>query len=416
MRTKALFVTALCVMLLGSNLPVEAQTLTDTYNGDNLHNSFDAMSGGCVTQWEGSALLEGPAWLAQSRLTLTGPCSGSEQSVMIKWHHAGAVYIESVYVWGRSKDTHYGRFYGGGQVWQTSGFPSSQYEIISVNAWITQGDIIIEKIGANYTGYTNDFITSITQVQFNYRFQPPTATLTPTPRNTATPYPSTTSYPTASPAHTGIPTVLPQTKIAPQLTPYATIDTCPSDDITTPCAEPMYEFPTMAIPTFNLPSPTMIALLPTNTPAPITFTPSATMTLTLTPTLSATPGASPTGTPDYSVLPTLNTTAWYDGSNALGAAIPSLMPMIGIGFDLGSATPVGIEQAAERFGTGAGQAIRLAKSLELTDINKFGGIISLGLLLFAFSILIEVVILILPLVNMFLGWLWKLIKLIPFIE
>jgi hypothetical protein len=389
-----------------------AETLSSVYNGDRLHVSFEANPiWGCPVNWIYDSTTGTTGWYAKTPLSIAANgCNGGTQVVTIRMPFAGAMYLDSVYIWGASYASHFGRVTVGTTV-KTSSLNVSPgaIDMIPVQTMVTGGYIQVEKIGLDYVGSRIEF-TGITQVQFNFSYDSPTATITQTPRPTGTGAPTTTTIPNITPVATVLP---PQTRIAPGLTAAATIDTC-ADDITIPCAT--YQFPTLSVPTFYLPSPTLVALLPTNTPAPMTFTPSMTTTPSNTPTYTATPGPSPTASPPGDILPTLNVTAWYDGAGALTGGIPTLIPLLSAGFDTGSATPQGIVSAAEQFGAGAGRAIALAKSLELSDFNKLGGIITFAFLIFAFSVLIEVAILVLPLIEKFLQWLWRLIKLIPFIE
>ncbi len=254
--------------------------------------------------------------------------------------------------------------------------------------------VIYDSYGApppnlSYVGLTVDYPVT-TPTPYATRTLPPTnyPTYTPlptyTPRPTFTPLPS--NYPTASP------TVPQITRQSPPLTPAATVDTCNQSDLSQPCGT-FASFPTLSLPTLDLPSPTAIALLPTNTQRVVTTTPS----YTPSPTPGVSSSVTPQGTPITAMLdyPKIDSCALLDLQKFSRDSLATFLPLNDFTFNVGG-TPSGISEIARQLGSAAGQPIAIFKSFENTDFNRGAGMITFGVFAFVVWIFGEIIGFILP--------------------
>lgn len=258
---------------------------------------------------------------------------------------------------------------------------------------------------ATFLGNIVSYPTYIYYVEITYTYGPGTVT----PQPTFTPWPTSTTiltpYPTYPPPNTGIPptaTPLPtaiNTRVAPALSPVATVDTCDPSNLARACG-PLAIFPTLFLPTVDLPSPTRIAQVSSPTPRQITATPSG--TLSPTPTFTATSlvsSVTPIGSPIATVMgggAGIDVSGIERLSQFARDTLATFTPLNDTTFDL-NGTPTGLGRTVAELGKLIAQPIRMFRSLTGTDANKGAGLIDFGLLVLIFIILIEVGAFVLPL-------------------
>lgn len=257
----------------------------------------------------------------------------------------------------------------------------------------------------NYVRISYDYVT-ITNTP--YPTFTPRPTITPYPTSTGTAYPTYTPNPTWTfpatytqyPSPTGFLTrtptpLVPFTRSAPILTPYATLDTCNRSNLAEPCITPSAVWPTLYLPTLDLPSPTKIALLPSPTAHIVTAVPTA--TVSTTPLVGS--SVTPIGTPIQNIInqPGIDTGAIERMNGFTRDTFATFIPLGEFSFSM-NGTPTGLEKVVHDLGAGVAQPIRIARSFENTDFNRGAGLVTFVLLLFVAWALTEALAFMIPII------------------
>lgn len=237
----------------------------------------------------------------------------------------------------------------------------------------------------------------------------PSWTVAPTGTDypTYTPAPGSTAGPTATtgPTVTPIPTLDLSTRVmAALVTP--TDYPCNADNyvfqngnnnLGTPCGN-LILFATIALPTFNLPSPTLYVIRATPTPIPVTATPSITPSPTVTPSITPTSGAT-TGGGGGSVPPptsfSIDISSVSNFGTAVSAQFATIVPMANLEVPI-DGTQVGVVGMAQNTGNGIGAVIVFARTITTTGFDA-GGLITMALLLLVFIVAVQLFVVIIPL-------------------
>jgi hypothetical protein len=383
--------------------------LRDAFVGATVNPSPNPWVISCNTYW---ASLPGPI----------GEVIGVFQGMPQACAPGGLVDTEIIFTWPENVQLEMVRIYTYGVIFNKSyNFNvTTDFSHYTIYGYSPTTDAVITTEFGNYGGsiearrihirvstmevLTPGSATAISGIQMVWReiLETPTPSNTPLPTGTRTPVP--TGSRTPEPTLTAIPrspTAPSFTKVAPPLTPYPTIDSCLAN-LAIPCAS-LAAFPTLVLPTVDLVSPTTRPLQPTRTPAIITATP------TLTPTISPTPGDTPT---PAIITATPNNGSIVEGARELGdqfdGYIPTIMPLSNVYISM-YGTPSGAEVTAGRIGAGIASVVSVARSLELLEINKLGGIVTFPLVVLAFLIVTEGFFVFWPILNFIVTWSYKLI-------
>ena len=158
---------------------------------------------------------------------------------------------------------------------------------------------------------------------------------------------------------------------------------------------------TLPFPTLNLPSPTIRPTLPKPTAIALTITASPVGDIT------PTAGPSPTLTPSPTETLMIDTGPVSTIAGNIGGFAATLQNQPTFSMIVGG-TAIGRDDAAVTIGSNIGQLFGVARGMELTDLNKAGGIISFFLLSIGFALTVQ-------LSLMFLPILWKLLQLVTHI-
>jgi hypothetical protein len=398
---KKILVIALIVSIVGLGvLRANAQSypIALQFNGTSLETSWTPATSptGCTAVWTPFFGLLDPT----GYYSLCPGFSGLPDQVVLSWTNLNRpFYLSNIVVYGQASGTHQLIVSvdspSGIYVYQSAFVPSSNnYDVIQIDEYVNSLTLI-KSIG---TLDSFPARTIIQQIDLNGSNSAP---VTNTPRPTSTALPSITPLPTLTQANTSVPLV---TRVSGPNTPYPSLDACAN--LSQPCGT-LAVFPTIALPTLNLPSPTPYQVRSTPTPRPITATPAPSNTATITPSptqqiaASITPNATP-----ISMLLT-PTSAFVDPLNSLSGAVGSYQATSEAIMNGGvtiNGTPQGVVGLAAQLGGGVAQPIRLARMLEMTDLNKVGGFISFLLLLIAGEVFISIASVVIPVLNRLIGW------------
>lgn len=396
---------AMAPLAQGTN--VETYDLSDPLQ--SIHIQFDPLNlGSCITLftesigWEsGPACYNGRA--ASGVQYNNGPQAGGP-SVSYYLRDTG-VYLNAIYVTsngGPGEAQHIRLILDNGDFLESAPQETNQL-YLPVGYFIHSLKIAV----LSDSGFDSTLVRQITLAY--QRSAPATATITFTPTNpptattgpsptplppTDTPPPGSTAVPSSTPRPTSTPTRFPTLKSLPLAT-IKSIDNCPIN-LATPCGTP-FTFLLPILATISLPSPTLIALLPTFPPDPITATP----TITNTPGYPTSVGATPTPT---TYVPPIDSGPIQQLSDQLGNGISTLTPLTNFQVNL-QGTPTGLDALVADMGRRIGTAINFARGLELTEFNKPGGIISFLIIVIVLTLIVEIGLLVLP----FIIWLARLI-------
>jgi hypothetical protein len=266
----------------------------------------------------------------------------------------------------------------------------------------------------SFTLLTTETCPSITKISVSYQ---PSVTATPNPTNTIppswTPNGTLTDYPTFTP---GPEATLPGPTLAIHSTLVVRnniigVNATPTDkpcnvadyvyqdsnNLATPCGVAVI-YPTLALPTLNLPSPTAYIPANTPTPQPISATPSQTLTPspTITPTgfiSSPSPTPGPSGGATYGA----DLSGVYNAATSVAGGVQTLVPIGQLSVSLnGTGTPTGLIGFAQNAGNSIGGVIVFARTISMTGFDA-GGLITLGLSLIVFTAAVMIFVTVFPL-------------------
>lgn len=339
-------------------------------------------------------------------LHLTGYSQSGTGLYLPYYMRQGPVYIREIHVFtncgGSTAPCHLRLIHDDGSYIDSS-IQTTNELVIMVNHYESDLRLIVMTDIGNV--YKDPTVSSITVI---YDLSAPTNT----PAPSATPAPTRTLPPTWTPQPTtgpGTPTAgvtiypsatatIANTRIVAPPTAIPSLDQC--SNLSNPCG-PLAQFAPILFPTLNLPSPTPYRAQPTPTPRSISATPS--VTFTPTPQIGA--SVTPAGTPISALL--TPTSGFVDPLNALsdsiGAYQATSAAIMGSGINV-SGTPQGIVGLAASLGGGVAQPIRIARMLEMTDLNKVGGFISFLLILIGGELLLSMVSVFMPILSKLITW------------
>lgn len=422
-------VLLLVATLLAVAIPVRADS-SITFSDGTLRSQWIPNIDATTSPWGNRCKT---VWQSFGWISANNVCDGSDNVVEIQYTLGGTAAISRVYMeWRETTDLTFiahndsvriGLKHNG--EWQLYGPFASTGFFITAGALTTQFDANFNNpqffsaetiaIQLRRNGTANNIICNsglancsplIVKTTLEYNTSVVTLTPQPTAIVTTTPFPTGLATFTPRPFVTSTPPPLtPQgTRIIPQITLMATLDTCNRSNLAQPCAT-LGVFPTMALATLYLPSPTLIAQLPTNTPVAITNTP----TITSTPNPAA--SVTPPGTPIQQIIqyPPIDLASLLGFAEITRDTIATFIPLQDQTVSI-NGTPTGLNAIFARLGGLVAQPIKAVRTIQNTDFNVAGEFLNFLLLALLLVVLTEVIAFVMPLVITLVQFIMEAIR------